>query len=49
MNKIKEKLRNEFVNFKETDGIAVILNEKYINGDNQKYMKMYDWMLNIHY
>ena len=45
---LKEKLRAEyqFENFdnKMIDGIPVFLNEKYVIGDNQKYMKMYDWM-----
>src|SRR5476649_1091541 len=25
-------------------GIPVLLNEKFVTGDNEKYRKMYDWM-----
>ena len=47
-NKLKEKLRTEyqFENFENNiiDGIPLFLNDKFVTGDNQKYMKMYDWM-----
>ena len=44
-NRIKEKLRAAYhLNNKMIDGIPVFLNDKFVNGDNQKYMKMYDWM-----
>jgi len=47
-NKLRTKLRPEYQDknsiFTEIDGIPVFLNENYLNGDNQKYMKMYDWM-----
>jgi ubiquinone/menaquinone biosynthesis C-methylase UbiE len=47
-NRLKEKLRKEYqadsCNSKIIDGIPVFLNDKFVTGDNQKYMKMYDWM-----
>ena len=47
-NKLKSKLRVEYTrdNFdlKIVDGIPVFLNDTFVRGDNQKYMKMYDWM-----
>jgi ubiquinone/menaquinone biosynthesis C-methylase UbiE len=47
-NKLKEKLKIEYRNdtIKQTNGIPVFLNDKFLSGDNQKYMKMYDWMSN---
>jgi len=43
--RLKEKLRAEFhLENKIIDGIPVFLNDKFLSGDNQKYMKMYDWM-----
>jgi ubiquinone/menaquinone biosynthesis C-methylase UbiE len=46
--KLKEKLLPEYQienpDNKTIDGISVFLNDKFVNGDNQKYMKMYDWM-----
>lgn len=42
---MKEKLRVEYhLDDKKIDGIPVFLNDKFVTGDNQKYMKMYDWM-----
>jgi len=43
---LKSKLKPEYleVAFKEVDGIPIFLNEKFLTGDNEKYMKMYDWM-----
>ena len=26
------------------DGIFCCMNDHFVSGDNQKYMKMYDWM-----
>jgi ubiquinone/menaquinone biosynthesis C-methylase UbiE len=47
-NRLKEKLRKEYqadsFDSKIIDGIPVFLNDKFVTGDNQKYMKMYDWM-----
>ncbi len=45
-NRLKEKLQTEYQNesHKVIDDIPVFLNDKYVIGDNQKYMKMYDWM-----
>jgi ubiquinone/menaquinone biosynthesis C-methylase UbiE len=47
-NTLKAKLRPEYQDEDSdnnmVDGIHVFLNEKYVTGDNQKYMKMYDWM-----
>jgi hypothetical protein len=47
-NRLKKRLKVEYqkedFNFKEVDGIPIFLNDKYVSGDNQKYMKMYDWM-----
>jgi ubiquinone/menaquinone biosynthesis C-methylase UbiE len=43
--RLKEKLRSEYhSDNKMIDGIHIILNDKFVNGNNQKYMKMYDWM-----
>lgn len=42
--KLKPEYRTDNFKFKEVDGIPVFLNDKYLTGDNQKYMKMYDWM-----
>ena len=47
MNKsLEEKLKTEILNspISEDDGIPILLNNKFISGDNQKYMKMYNWM-----
>jgi len=41
------KLKPEFQvkgSYNVVDGIPVLLNEKFMGGDNAKYMKMYDWM-----
>ncbi|MFN8326604.1 MAG: methyltransferase domain-containing protein [Flavobacteriaceae bacterium] len=43
-SKLKEKLRTEYHSNNLIDGIPVILNDNFVTGDNQKYMKMYDWM-----
>ena len=47
-NKLKEKLKAEYLNENSTsniiDKIPVLLNNQFITGDNQKYMKMYEWM-----
>jgi len=47
-NQLKEKLRPnvQFENLDNPviDDIPVYLNDKFVTGDNQKYMKMYDWM-----
>ena len=47
-NKLKEKLKIEYRNdtVKQTNGIPIFLNDQFLSGDNQKYMKMYDWMSN---
>ncbi len=43
--RLKEKLRLEYhSNNKMIDGIHIFLNDKFVTGNNQKYMKMYDWM-----
>lgn len=43
--RLKEKLRAEYhFDNRIIDGIPVFLNDKFVTGDNQKYMKMYDWM-----
>ena len=44
IKKLKPEYQTEDFNYKEVDGIPVFLNDKYVSGDNQKYMKMYDWM-----
>jgi ubiquinone/menaquinone biosynthesis C-methylase UbiE len=47
MNKnIHSKLESEFstADLREADGITIIKNNNFLNGDNEKYMKMYDWM-----
>jgi len=47
-NRLKKRLKAEYqtedFNYKDVDGIPIFLNDKYLSGDNQKYMKMYDWM-----
>jgi ubiquinone/menaquinone biosynthesis C-methylase UbiE len=42
--KLKPEYQAGFDKYKEADSIPVFLNDKYVNGDNEKYMKMYDWM-----
>jgi ubiquinone/menaquinone biosynthesis C-methylase UbiE len=44
--KLLSKLKNEILpdDLKEIDGITIIQNKNFIKGDNEKYMKMYDWM-----
>jgi ubiquinone/menaquinone biosynthesis C-methylase UbiE len=44
--KIEEKLKQEInpENIKNDNGITIYLNNQYIVGDNEKFMKMYDWM-----
>ena len=47
MNKtLEEKLKTEILNssISEEEGIPILLNKKFVSGDNQKYMKMYNWM-----
>jgi ubiquinone/menaquinone biosynthesis C-methylase UbiE len=42
--RLKEKLRADYhLDSKIIDGIPILLNDKFVTGDNQKYMKMYDW------
>lgn len=44
---LKPKLKPQYRapgSFKETDGIPVLLNGEFTQGNNGKYMKMYDWM-----
>jgi len=45
---IKSKLKTEyqigFENYKVSDNIPIFLNDKFVAGDNEKYMKMYNWM-----
>jgi ubiquinone/menaquinone biosynthesis C-methylase UbiE len=43
-SKLKPECRTEFDRYKESNGIPSFLNEKFIVGDNEKYMKMYNWM-----
>lgn len=42
--KIKEKFKSyiDFENLEKQDWIPIYLNEKYLSGDNEKYMKMYN-------
>jgi ubiquinone/menaquinone biosynthesis C-methylase UbiE len=42
-SKLKPVYREE-AGFKETDGIPVLLNGTFLTGNNEKYMKMYNWM-----
>lgn len=44
IKRLKAENQKEDFNYKEVDGIPIFLNDKYVSGDNQKYMKMYDWM-----
>jgi ubiquinone/menaquinone biosynthesis C-methylase UbiE len=45
---LKSKLKPAYQagsgNYTEADDIPVFLDGKYVTGDNEKYMKMYDWM-----
>lgn len=42
---IRTKLKDEFQNSdKLQDSIPNFINDKYLGGDNEKYMKMYNWM-----
>ena len=43
-SKLKPEYHKNLERYKETDQIPVFLNEKFVTGDNEKYMKMYDWM-----
>ncbi|ATU04952.1 SAM-dependent methyltransferase [Candidatus Gracilibacteria bacterium HOT-871] len=42
--KIKEKIKSDidFEKLENKDGIPIYLNKKYLSGDNEKYMKMYN-------
>jgi ubiquinone/menaquinone biosynthesis C-methylase UbiE len=45
MNRITVLFKDEFQNLNKTQAeIPCFLNEKYLTGDNRKYMKMYNWM-----
>ena len=39
---LKSDIKTE--NLKQENGILCCMNDFFISGDNQKYMKMYDWM-----
>ncbi len=45
---IKSKLKPEYKigvqNYKDSDNIQKFLNDKFVVGDNEKYMKMYNWI-----
>ncbi len=41
-NKLKPQYLDEAV--KRIDGIPILLNEKYVTGNNAKFQKMYNWM-----
>ena len=44
-DRIKTKLKDEFHNSdKLKNAIPNFINNKYLSGDNEKYMKMYNWM-----
>ena len=40
--KLKPNIKLEEI--QQTNGIFCCMNDKFISGDNQRYMKMYDWM-----
>ncbi len=43
---LKNKLKPELLelDFEEIDNIPLFLNKDFISGDNEKFMKMYNWM-----
>ena len=43
-SKIKEKIKSDidFEKLENKDWIPIYLNKKYLSGDNEKYMKMYN-------
>jgi ubiquinone/menaquinone biosynthesis C-methylase UbiE len=43
-SKIKTEYQIEFKKYIESDNIPIFLNDKFVAGDNEKYMKMYNWM-----
>jgi ubiquinone/menaquinone biosynthesis C-methylase UbiE len=43
-SKLKPEYQQGFEKSKEADNIQNFLNEKFVTGNNEKYMKMYDWM-----
>ena len=43
-SKLKPGYQAQADSCEEVNGIAVLLNKKFITGDNEKYKKMYDWM-----
>ena len=44
-DRIRTILKDDFQNSdKLKDPIPNFINDKYLNGDNEKYMKMYNWM-----
>jgi ubiquinone/menaquinone biosynthesis C-methylase UbiE len=43
-SKLKPEFQTRFEDYKESGSILIALNEKYVVGDNEKYMKMYNWM-----
>lgn len=46
MTDISQKLKSDIKvkDLKQENGILCCMNDYFISGDNQKYMKMYDWM-----
>ena len=46
MTDISQKLKSDIKveDLKQENGILCYMNDYFISGDNQKYMKMYDWM-----
>lgn len=43
-SKLKPEYKLGFQKDKEPDNIQTFLNDKFVVGDNEKYMKMYNWM-----
>ena len=42
IQKLKPNIKLEEI--QQANGIFCCMNDDFISGDNQKYMKMYDWM-----
>jgi len=46
--KLKPEYQAEFDKYKEAGNIPVFLNDKFVTGDNEKYMRMYVCMSHIY-
>ena len=51
MTDISQKLKSDIKaeDLKQENGILCYMNDYFISGDNQKYMKTYNWMSIVYY